>query len=122
MLRLQAPWPLPPGEGWGGDQEAPNGGLTTAPPQSGSGVLDAASRAATYAILAEQERRRSPSYCLGAERTICGPPSDDRLFGNFGGPRTRDLCLATTSAVCLVVGVAVILALLALSVNALLRS
>lgn len=103
-------------------EEARRSGPVTAGPQPrGENLPEVLAETAELAIQA-QKRRRGPSFCLGAEVSVCGPPGEAHLFGSLGGPKTTDVCYALTNASCLVAGVFVLLALLALATNALIRS
>lgn len=63
-----------------------------------------------------------PSWCLGAEFGLCGEGPGPPLFGSLGGPGTHAVCRQMANVVCLVVGLFIVLALLGVSLNALLRS
>lgn len=63
-----------------------------------------------------------PSWCLGAELGVCGEGDGTPLFGNLGGPGSHAVCRALMNTVCLVTGIFIVLALLGVSLNALLRS
>lgn len=57
--------------------------------------------------------RRGPSFCMGGEEAICGPPTATISAAN--------ICRAGSNLLCLIAGLGVLFALLGLSINALLR-
>lgn len=114
---------LPPGVD---DGSWSRGGVFTSPPRSTPPIItspDVPTRPIEPGVPPQYRAigKPSPSFCAGLEDAVCGEGTGPQLFGNFGGPGTNDLCRASMSIICLVVGIAVLLAMLALATNALLR-